>query len=569
MDRDPLDTARRDAGRHHGGEGLSGWREPASQALGTGDPDSEDLGAKDLNTEELPTEDLVATGITEFLSGHREPAVRALQAAHHRQVGAGDHAQALHSAFLLGTIFDLLGETSMFRGWLGRAERHLARIDGQGDAAVVGRGYLAILELRRALGAGRFDQMGPLADEIADIGHRQQEPDLIAMGVMSQGRLTIYGGDVARGLALLDEALSGVWTAEVSPLVAGVVLCTAIEGCQEVGAVDRLCEWTDGLRDWCADQSGLALFAGAAALHHGQTLVLRGEWDTALTRFEAAADRYLSLGQHGPAGTADRERGDLLRLLGRFDEADAAYQRALVHGCDPHPGLALLWLAQGSPGPAATAVRRLLTELTLPAQRGVVLPAAIDVLLAVGDTSYAEGLAQELDVLAEVTDCSPISAHAARAHAQVELAGGDAAAAVPYARKAMQLWSTVDAPFELARARLVLADALDAVGDTESARHERAEGTLRYAALGAALPQVGGLREVAGGSGGLTGREIEVLALVAVGASNRMIARELCLSERTVARHLSNIFGKLRVTSRTAAAAYAHEHHLVRPGTGG
>ncbi|WP_269760184.1 LuxR C-terminal-related transcriptional regulator [Ornithinimicrobium faecis] len=552
MDRDRLERARRDADRHDWGQALSGWRELAPDGPSTAD---------------LSTEDQITWGITEFLSGHPDQAVRALQSAHHRQIEHGAVEAALHSAFLLATIFDLRGQSSMFQGWLGRAERQLALIESPSDAAVVGRGFLAMLELRRALGAGRFDQMGPLADEIAEIGHRQQQPDLIAMGVLSQGRLNIYGGDVARGLAQLDEALSGVWAAEVSPLVAGVVLCTAIEGCQEVGAVDRLCQWSDGLSTWCADQPGLAVFTGAAALHHGQTLILRGEWDAGLAALTAASERYLSLGQHGSAGVAERERGDLLRLRGRLEEAKAAYQGALTHGCDPHPGLALLWLAEGRADDAAVAVRRLLEELVIPAQRGRVLPAAIDVLLAVDDTTYAEGLAQELDLLAEVTDCAPIAATAARVHAQVELARGDAAGAVPYARKAMHLWSDTDAPFEVARARLVLADALTAVGDVQSGQHERQEATARCEALGAVLPADVSSSAGTRGSGGLTPREVEVLTLVAGGASNRAIATELVLSERTVARHLSNIFGKLGVTSRTAAAHQAHQHHLVaRPG---
>lgn len=408
---------------------------------------------------------------------------------------------------------------------------------------------------------GRFEEMGPLADEIAEIGHREHVADLIAMGVLTQGRLRIYQGEVGRGLALLDEAVTRVLTGGVSPLVAGVVLCTAIDGCQEVGDVDRVSQWADNLRTWCQGQPGLLAFTGAAALHHGQVLVMRGAWEDAEAQLLAATDRYLRSGQKGSAGVATRELGDLFRRRGQLDPAESAYEHAAALGCDPQPGLALLWLARGSVRAAEAAVHRTLDEAGPTARRGAILPAAIEIALAAQDLLCAEGLVREADALARMTGSACLEAVAARANALLEIARGDPAAAVPYARRAISRWVDVGAPYEVAVSRVALAAALDRVGDHESARRERDRAERACRTLGAVVPAVSATH----GSTVLSARELEVLRLVATGASNREVARRLTLSERTVARHLSNIFTKLDVTSRTAAARFAHEHDLTPP----
>ena len=239
-------------------------------------------------------------------------------------------------------------------------------------------------------------------------------------------------------------------------------------------------------------------------------------------------------------------------------------------GCDAQPGLALVWLARGDPSAAGAAVERCLAESVVPAHRVSPLPAAGEVFLAAGATEEAARVLTELDSLAETTGCAPVAAAAASAHAQTELARGDASGALPYARKAVRLWSEIGCPFEAARARVLIAHALRAAGDERSCREELGAARQVFVRLGAA-PSVSAVDELLGGvsaaptrPGGLTDREIDVLRLVAAGASNHQVATRLCLSEKTVARHLSNIFTKLDVGSRTEAAAFAFEHGLMR-----
>ena len=129
----------------------------------------------------------------------------------------------------------------------------------------------------------------------------------------------------------------------------------------------------------------------------------------------------------------------------------------------------------------------------------------------------------------------------------------------------MQAWSQLSAPYEVARSRILVGRALRLLGDEESAVADLTAARKVLADLGAgpAEQEAAALLGEEKSPGGLSPREVEVLRLVAAGRSNPEIASQLVLSEKTVARHLSNIFVKLDVGSRTAAAAFAYEHHLV------
>jgi DNA-binding CsgD family transcriptional regulator len=259
------------------------------------------------------------------------------------------------------------------------------------------------------------------------------------------------------------------------------------------------------------------------------------------------------------------EAGDVHRLRGDWEQADAAYQLAADHGHDPQPGLALLWLARGRGDAARGAIERLLAEGAGPVQRCRLLPAAVDVLVACGDIERAREAAAELGSLASAFGCVPLEALAAHASGAVELASGDAPGALPYLRKAHQLWTRAESPYDRARVQVLMGSALAAVGDAESSRREleAARSTFRQLSAGPAADEVSLALAPPSLPAGLTAREVEVLRLVASGQSNAQIAAALVLSEKTVARHLSNIFAKLDVGSRTAATAYAFEHGLV------
>jgi ATP/maltotriose-dependent transcriptional regulator MalT len=224
----------------------------------------------------------------------------------------------------------------------------------------------------------------------------------------------------------------------------------------------------------------------------------------------------------------------------------------------------MCWLAHGRTTAAVTAIRRLLSETHGPVQRSRLLPTAAEVLLTAGELDEARRCAEELAGIGSSFGFEAPQAAAAYATATVALAAGEHGEALQAARTAARLWSGIEAPYESARARVVLARVLRALGDEESARAELSTARRALVELGAspAVREVDELQERTL-PGGLSERELEVLRLVAEGRSNPDIARTLVLSHKTVARHLSNIFVKLDVSSRTAAAAYAHEHGLT------
>jgi DNA-binding NarL/FixJ family response regulator len=306
-------------------------------------------------------------------------------------------------------------------------------------------------------------------------------------------------------------------------------------------------------------------YTGQCSLHRGQILRLHGAFDDALAEFSQAQHRAeTGFRQSGAAAAAATERGDLLRIRGRLAEAETAYQHSVELGFEPQPGLAMCWLARGRTQAAVTAIRRLLTETHGPVRRSRLLPSAVEVLLADGDLDEARRCAEELTGIGSTFGFAAPQAAAAYATATVALSAGEHTEALEAARTACQLWSGIAAPYEAARARVALARVLREVGDEDSAATELSNARRALAELGAA-PAVSEVDRLLDRRlpGGLTERELEVLRLVAEGRSNPDIARALVLSHKTVARHLSNIFTKLDVPSRTAAAAYAHEHGLT------
>jgi DNA-binding CsgD family transcriptional regulator len=508
----------------------------------------------------LTDNDLSGLATAAYLVGRREEAVNALRRCFQMRTELGRTTDAVRCAFWLGMVFSTAGERAVAGGWAGRAQRLLDELDGD----VVERGYLRILQMFGHIAQGQFAAVAGCAVDVTAYGRRFADADLLAMGLSSQGRVLLYQGAVPDGLALFDEAMIGIAAGEVSPPFAGEIYCSLIEACQEVGDLGRAAEWTGALTRWCDAQPGLLTFTGQCAVHRGQIMRLRGAYLDALDEFAAACDRYIALGTPHAAGLAQTERGDVLRLLGRYDEAENAYDSASGYGFEPQPGLALLWFARGRVEAARAVVLRLLAETEIPAHRHRILAAAVEILLGAGDIERARDAARELQELAHSFGCSSLHAVAAHAAGRIEIEAGDAAGALPYLRKAIQQWTALGCPYETARAQVLVGRACAALGDTDSSTMQFEAARRVFDMLGAApaRDEVIELSSPQRPPDGLTAREVEVLRLVAAGKSNAQIADALVLSERTVARHLSNIFNKIDVPSRTAAAAYAYERGL-------
>jgi DNA-binding CsgD family transcriptional regulator len=510
--------------------------------------------------DDLTAADFVRLAEAALLVGRRNDFVQAMQRGYQAHLRNGDRPAAARAAAGLAMELLMGGEFAIAQGWMTRCRRVL---DEHGeDVAEVGY-HLTLLLFQRLFG-GSLDGLVELSAEIVEYGRRFDDPDLIANGLNAQGRMLIYAGRVREGLALLDEAMVAVSLGEVSPIYAGHVYCSLVEACQELSDYERAAEWTSALTRWIEAQPDLVLFTGQCAVHRGQIMKVRGAYDASLEEFANAVERYLAAGNPAPAGFATAEWADVLRIRGELDQAERTYERAVGFGHEAQPGLALLWVARGRVDAASIAVRRLLLEPRPAVHRSALLPGAVEVLLAAGDVDAAKTLAGELAAVADDFGGRALRARSRHASGSVLLSAGDAAGALPLLRDAVREWRALDAPYDAARSRELVGLALRALGDADSAGPELAAAAATFNELGAA-PDARRLAALTRPllPGGLTEREVEVLRLVATGRSNPEIAATLVLSEKTVARHLSNIFGKLEVTSRTAAAAYAFEHGLL------
>lgn len=518
---------------------------------------------------------LLAEGIHAHLRGESTKAVGLLHDAYLLRLGMHDVPGALQVAFQLAMVHGTTGHPSQFNGWLERSQRLLEAQEAGGSkpssALEVAAGYILAMEVHKSLGPQGFTPLLPVLRRMLEIGRRHQCADLICLALIGIGRAQIDAALIIQGLGALDEAMVLVLGGECTPIPNGLIWCAAIEACQEIGAFERVCEWTAALDQWRRDRPGVRAFGGECALHSGQILALRGAWGAAMEEFSAAGQRFEMNSQVYAAGAAARERGDLLRIRGEFGPAELAYQESAEHGCDPQPGLALLWAGRGETDAAAAAVDRCLAERIIPARRIPLLPQSIEVYLLLGDIERAAELAAELEQLARQSGCEIALAAAAQAYAGLELLRADAPAALPYARKAIQAWKKIGCPYRATQSRVLLGRALRVVGDKASADAELHAAARGFESLGA-HPEAQETRNLlidpqASGTAtypsGLTEREVQVLRLVAAGHSNREIAGTLYLSEKTVARHLSNIFAKLDVGSRTAAAAWAFARDLL------
>jgi ATP/maltotriose-dependent transcriptional regulator MalT len=504
--------------------------------------------------------DLLATA--SYLTGNDDACRRAWEGAYRAFAERGAVARAVRCAFWLGLSLMQRGERARGGGWLSRAQGLL-------ESAVldcVERGYLRVPAALGALEGGDPAAARAVFDEITAIADRFGDPDLRALGRLGHGQALLALGDGARGAGMLDEAMLAVTTGEVSPQAAGIVYCGMITACRGIFDLRRAGEWTAALSRWCDTQQELKPYRGQCLVHRSELMQLHGAWSDAMAEATRACEHLADPPGDPVLGMALYQRAELLRLRGEFDHAEEVYRAADDHGHAVQPGLALLRLAQGRGDDALAAIRRTVAVTEGAVERARLLAAYAEIALAAGDVEAGRTAAAELARIAERFGTPYLRAMAGYAHGSVQLAAGDATAACAALGPALSAWRELDAPYEAAWVRLRIAEACRRLDDHDTAEMELDAARRAFERLGAA-PALARVRELTGAAAqaadGLTPREMEVLRLLATGATNREIADTLVISDKTVARHVANMFTKLGLSSRSAATAYAYQHNLV------
>ncbi|WP_353815900.1 LuxR C-terminal-related transcriptional regulator [Agromyces sp. SYSU T00266] len=505
----------------------------------------------------LAAPDLELLSTAAILRGDRAAAFDAGARAYGGHLEAFDRASAARWAGWMAVALVEAGDFSESLVWSARAMQVAAGVDDPLLSATVRIGP-AVAQL----GSGDLAEGRRMGEEILGVAERHGDRVLIANASLVVAKALIAAGDLPEALALHDRTMAVIEAGGTGAFQTGDVLCAMVSDAIMASDLDRAAAWSEALDRWCRAQPSLVTFSGQRFALLAQIQLVRGDWDAAAASAESAMARFRA-GDFRAAHGAPYALGEVQRLRGAFHSASESFRLARESGWEPQPGMALLLLVTGRTGQAQSEVRRTLAG-EVPFIGRFVRPAAVEIELAAGDVDAARRNVDELVRSRDVLATPLFDAVIDLAEARVRSASADAPGALASARRAADGFLAAGAPYERARARVLAASALVALGDREAAELELEAARRAFAALGAE-PALSDVEDVLGErrAARLTDREVEVLRLVSTGLTNRGIAERLSLSEKTVARHLSNIFGKLGLSSRSAATAYAYEHGLV------
>lgn len=499
-----------------------------------------------------------------YLTGKVSESTEVWARAHQAYLDNGKKRQAANCAFWLGIILFNQGEKAQGSGWMARAARLISDLPQN----CVEEGFLLIPRALQHLGKGETERAYHYFNKAGEIGEQFDNQDLITLSRLGQGQALIHQKNIKEGTTLLDEAMVAVISEEISPIVAGIVYCAVIETCQKIYDLRRAQEWTAALSRWCDSQPDLVPYRGQCLIRRAEIMQLHGKWEDAMDEIHQACNLLSKSTGEPAAGEAFYLQAEFHRLQGDFTKAEEDYRQANKWGRKPQPGLALLRIAQGEVDTAEAAIRRAAEEQKNPMARSKILPAYIDIMLAVDDIKAAQAGATDLSEIAEEFQAPFLQAIAARAEGNIILEKEEPKKALDKLHNAWSALKQIGASYESAKTRMLIGLAYQKLGDKDSAEIELDAARWTFQQVGAMydLSKMDLFIQNTSSDDhahGLTPRELQILRLLTTGKTNKEIGKDLYISERTVDRHVSNILAKLNVPSRAAATAYAYEHDMI------
>ncbi len=435
--------------------------------------------------------DLELLAVASFFAGRAAIAIDVKERAFKAHLAEKNELRAAYAALDVAHDYRFAGKPSIASAWARRGERLL-----EGKPESYANGYLALLRSDEASAAGNVDAALELAEQAVKIATRAAHPDLQAASLTKLGALKIATGATSDGMALMEEASISAVNGELSPFATGVTCCTMIAACRDLTDYRRATEWTEATEKYCERQS-VSGFPGVCRIHRAEVVALSGAWDRAEQELRRAADELTDYNAIPPLADGLYAIGDIRRLKGDFEGAEKALLEAHSLGRTPQPALALIWLAQGNVKAAAAAINSAVTEESWDQWARVrLLPAQVEIAVAAANPALARTAADELTRIVDTYTLPALDAARRQAWARVLLAEGDGAGAATEARAAMRRWREVAAPYEVARARALLARALRTIGDDDSADLELRAARDEFARLGATPDEAAAERDL-------------------------------------------------------------------------
>jgi DNA-binding SARP family transcriptional activator len=451
----------------------------------------------------LGPEDLEGLGEAALWTGHHQESVSVRQRAHHAYLEARDQRAAARVALALASNHGIRQQPALAEGWFRTAARLL-----QGEPEGPDHGFLAFVAAAVLFELGELDRCLEQAQRVLEAGQRYAIPELQALGIVFQGLVLARQERVTEALPLLDEGMALATTGRLSPLSTGLIYCRTILTWLDLFEYRRAAEWIETVQRR-AVETGFGGNPGDCQAHLAAALLARGSWAEAERDAELACDACEAF-ELSHVGLASYTLGEIHLRRGDLRRAAEAFRRANEHGVGAQPGVALLELASGNVSEAFASVKAWLDGTSSQLVRARALPAAVEIALAAGHAQRARSLAEELSSIAVAYGSTALTAAAARALGAVQLSEGETVASVRGLRDAVELYRRAEIPYELARARALLADALLADGDRLGAVMELEAARTLFTRLGArpdAGATEGRLHELESASASRPGRQ--------------------------------------------------------------
>jgi len=430
--------------------------------------------------ETLQPEDLESLGEAAWLAALPDDSTAALQRAYAAYLQAGNPTRAGFVAVTLAREFGVKLASALSRSWLNRAKRLL---DAQPEGSE--HGYLYARQSALALNEGSIDQAFELAKRTIELGERVGDPNLQAIGSVLTGDALIERGEVAEGLAFLDDAAIAAVTGELGLYATGMVYCNTIAYCCEVADFRRAGDWADAARKWSESHPYQPMIPGDCRVHQAEVLALRGAWAEAEESARQGAEELRAYNRMIHVGEAQYQVGEIRLRMGDVSSAHDAFRQASEMGRDPQPGMSILAMMEGRTDAAMASIQRALDDTESRLERRRFLPAFIEIAIKAGKLPDAEAAASELESIAETYNAPAFRAAAQSSRGAVQLAAGDDRAAARSLHQAVASWQEVEAPYDGARARAMLATAVARLGDQDGAAMELGAARAAFERLGA------------------------------------------------------------------------------------